>query len=72
MNEPTWANGIIGGGLRFDGINDYIDVGDPPILRANVKHDSSVMGVSRADESKIAYPYFSEWWLWGCRLGIIH
>ena len=34
MNGPTWVvDGIIGGGLRFDGIDDYIDVGDPPILR---------------------------------------
>ena len=33
MNGPTWVNGIIGSALRFDGIDDYVDMGDPPQLR---------------------------------------
>ena len=28
VNEPQWTVGKIGGRLRFDGINDYVDLGD--------------------------------------------
>jgi hypothetical protein len=29
MNGAQWATGKIGGGLQFDGVNDYVDVNDP-------------------------------------------
>jgi hypothetical protein len=29
INGPTWTTGQIDGALSFDGINDYVDVGDP-------------------------------------------
>jgi hypothetical protein len=29
VNGPVWTSGIIGGALDFDGLDDYVDVGDP-------------------------------------------
>ena len=29
----TWATGLVGGALRFDGINDFVEVPDDPSLR---------------------------------------
>jgi hypothetical protein len=26
INGPTWTTGLIGGGLKFDGVNDYVEV----------------------------------------------
>jgi hypothetical protein len=31
-NGPTWAGGKLGGALRFDGLDDYIDAGDSSAL----------------------------------------
>jgi len=30
IGDPCWISGQIGSGLSFDGINDFVDVGDPP------------------------------------------
>ena len=30
VNGPIWTTGQINGALSFDGVNDYVDVGDPP------------------------------------------
>lgn len=35
MNGPTWVNGMIGSALRFDGLNDYIEFGNPPSVQLN-------------------------------------
>src|SRR3989344_5578210 len=32
-NGPTWTTGKIGGALSFDGVNDYVDLGNPLSLR---------------------------------------
>jgi hypothetical protein len=32
LNGPTWTAGVFGGGLRFDGIDDYINLGNPAAL----------------------------------------
>lgn len=29
INGPVWTSGIIEGALEFDGVDDYVDVGDP-------------------------------------------
>ncbi|MCJ7664414.1 MAG: LamG domain-containing protein [Desulfobacterales bacterium] len=29
VNGPVWTSGQIGGALSFDGVNDYVDMGDP-------------------------------------------
>jgi hypothetical protein len=31
-NGPVWVDGIDGGALYFDGVNDYVDLGTPPEL----------------------------------------
>ena len=31
-NGPAWVNGKWGKGLQFDGLDDYVDVGNPPSL----------------------------------------
>jgi hypothetical protein len=33
MNGPAWVSGVIGNGLRFDGRDDYIEVGNPASLQ---------------------------------------
>ena len=32
QNEPTWTAGKYGGGLRFDGVNDFLTVLNSPSL----------------------------------------
>jgi hypothetical protein len=32
VNGATWTSGIMGGALRFDGIKDFVDCGNTPIL----------------------------------------
>ncbi|MHC4500734.1 MAG: LamG-like jellyroll fold domain-containing protein, partial [Planctomycetota bacterium] len=32
MGDPQWVAGIIGGALEFDGVDDYVDCGNPSIL----------------------------------------
>lgn len=32
VNGPTWVSGKIGGALLFDGVNDYVDLGNPQAL----------------------------------------
>ncbi len=32
LNAPTWDSGKFGGALNFDGSDDYVDCGNPPIL----------------------------------------
>lgn len=32
MNGPQWVSGIVGNALRFDGVNDYLDAGNPAHL----------------------------------------
>jgi len=32
MGDPLWVAGIIGGALEFDGVDDNVDCGNPPIL----------------------------------------
>jgi hypothetical protein len=31
-NGPVWVEGVDGGALQFDGMNDYVDLGTPPEL----------------------------------------
>ena len=31
-NGPSWTNGKVGGGMEFDGTNDYVDVRDSDSL----------------------------------------
>jgi len=33
INNPTWTTGRVGGALSFDGVDDHISLGAPPILR---------------------------------------
>ena len=38
MNGPTWTTGKIGGALKFDGVNKYVDVGNSSMLNPNLNH----------------------------------
>jgi hypothetical protein len=33
MGGPVWLGGEYGSGLSFDGVNDYVDLGNPPTLQ---------------------------------------
>src|SRR3989344_1475867 len=33
INGPTWTTGKIGGALNFDGVDDYVDLGNPLSMR---------------------------------------
>jgi len=32
MGDPQWVEGIVGGALEFDGVDDFIDCGNSPVL----------------------------------------
>ena len=38
-NGPTWGAGRYGGAIVLDGVDDYVDLGNPTALRLTRKHD---------------------------------
>jgi hypothetical protein len=78
INGATWAAGKIGGGMSFDGVNDYIRVLDNPSLRFT--QDSSftlstwinpvstagqgvLLGKFQTDSKSNLFTYNMDWWL---------
>ena len=76
INGATWAAGKVGGGMSFDGVNDYIDVMDNSSLRFTQNSNftlsawvnptaatgiSGILGKFQTDSKKGLFTYDIEW-----------
>ncbi|MBI5299380.1 MAG: LamG domain-containing protein [Deltaproteobacteria bacterium] len=56
---PKWGNGILGGGIELDGINDFIALGTSPTLNMADKNFSICTWLKTADTTKSIQDIFS-------------